>query len=179
MSLEKEINDGIKAAMLAKEKVRLAGLRAVKAEDPAGQNGRWIGRNQRRRRAENYSEAGKTAQGVGRRLYAEQPTGTGRKRIGRGGRAGSVYAETIERRRTGDRPESDYRAGGSRFAGGYGKGDGSGHQTGLPGRPTAARFPRRSKNYCSSAHSVINRSNGVGMSVKGIPTFVSYPCGIV
>ena len=32
MSLEKEINDGIKAAMLAKEKVRLAGLRAVKAE---------------------------------------------------------------------------------------------------------------------------------------------------
>lgn len=31
MSLEKEINDGIKAAML-KEKVRLAGLRAVKAE---------------------------------------------------------------------------------------------------------------------------------------------------
>ena len=32
MSLEKEINDGIKAAMLAKEKVRLAGLRSVKAE---------------------------------------------------------------------------------------------------------------------------------------------------
>ena len=32
MSLEKEINDGIKAAMLAKEKVRLTALRAVKAE---------------------------------------------------------------------------------------------------------------------------------------------------
>lgn len=32
MSLEKDINDGIKAAMLAKEKVRLAALRAVKAE---------------------------------------------------------------------------------------------------------------------------------------------------
>ena len=31
-SLEKDINDGIKAAMLAKEKVRLAALRAVKAE---------------------------------------------------------------------------------------------------------------------------------------------------
>ena len=32
MSLEKQINDGIKAAMLAKEKVRLAALRAVKSE---------------------------------------------------------------------------------------------------------------------------------------------------
>lgn len=32
MSLEKEINDGIKAAMLSKEKVRLTALRAVKAE---------------------------------------------------------------------------------------------------------------------------------------------------
>ena len=32
MSLEKEINDGIKAAMLAKEKVRLTALRAVKSE---------------------------------------------------------------------------------------------------------------------------------------------------
>lgn len=32
MSLEKQINDGIKAAMLAKEKVRLAALRAAKSE---------------------------------------------------------------------------------------------------------------------------------------------------
>ena len=32
MSLEKQINDGIKAAMLAKEKVRLSALRAVKSE---------------------------------------------------------------------------------------------------------------------------------------------------
>ncbi|MDD3108655.1 MAG: GatB/YqeY domain-containing protein [Alistipes sp.] len=32
MGLEKEINDGIKAAMMAKMKVRLAALRAVKAE---------------------------------------------------------------------------------------------------------------------------------------------------
>ena len=32
MSLEKQINDEIKAAMLAKEKVRLTALRAVKSE---------------------------------------------------------------------------------------------------------------------------------------------------
>ena len=32
MSLEKDINDGIKAAMLAKEKVRLAALSAVMAD---------------------------------------------------------------------------------------------------------------------------------------------------
>ena len=177
MSLEKEINDGIKAAMLAKEKVRLAGLRAVKAE---------ILLTKTADGSDEISDGAvlKIIQKLvkQRKESAAVYTQNNRPELAENELAEAAVLEVfMPKQLSGEELETVLKAiiaqvgaAASRFSTPPNMGSPS-----PAGRPTAARFPRRSKNYCSSAHSVINRSNGVGMSVKGIPTFVSYPCGIV
>ena len=136
MSLEKEINDGIKAAMLAKEKVRLAGLRAVKAEILLAKTADG---------SDEISDGAvlKIIQKLvkQRKESAAVYTQNNRPELAENELAEAAVLEVfMPKQLTGDRPESDYRAGGSRFAGGYGKGDGSGHQT-------ACRAGRRPRDF--------------------------------
>lgn len=140
MSLEKEINDGIKAAMLAKEKVRLAGLRAVKAEILLAKTADG---------SDEISDGAvlKIIQKLvkQRKESAAVYTQNNRPELAENELAEAAVLEVfMPKQLSGEELETVLKAiiaqGGSRFAGGYGKGDGSGHQT-------ACRAGRRPRDF--------------------------------
>ena len=164
MSLEKEINDGIKAAMLAKEKVRLAGLRAVKAEILLAKTADG---------SDEISDGAvlKIIQKLvkQRKESAAVYTQNNRPELAENGWPGRpCWKCVMPKQLSGEELETVLKAiisaGGAAFAGGYGKVMGVAANS-LPGRPSS-RAIQAVKNYCSSAHSVINRSNGVGNVCK-------------